>query len=154
LDAVRAFGRLLTDPPGPVVDGAMMRPAVLQKLVASLLVPRARSVLVVSAPGTGKTALAAPLARRNLDKPELLPEALRTLELLELSPEFPRLPGDTGPDLNPAIGLQRVRQLFRTLQDNPQVVLVIGNMVPFLATLFGLGMQQELLEAFKRHLEE
>jgi ATP-dependent Clp protease ATP-binding subunit ClpA len=153
LQALRMFGTVLTELPGPVVDPGMLRPALLQKLTARLLVPRARSVLLISPPGTGKTALIQHLARRRLDQPDQLPQALRQLELFTLSADFPRLPSDTSMELNPATGLQRVRQLFHTLQDHPQVVLVIHNFLPFFAALYNLSVHQELVEGFKWRLE-
>ncbi len=153
LATIRGFGRLITEPPGPTVDREVMRPAVLRRLVAHLLVPRSRSVLLVAPAGVGKTALISHLARLRLDQTEALPQPLRRLELFELSPEFPRLTQDTAAELSQVVGQQRVRQLFRTLQDNQEVILVIPDLLPFLATLYHLSVSQELVEGFKHNLE-
>jgi ATP-dependent Clp protease ATP-binding subunit ClpA len=147
------FGILLTDPDRPLRMPRVLPDRPLATLLRHLLTPRSRNILLIGPPGVGKTSLLHALAQKLMTGGADLPVPLHDLELFELSPNFPR----TGPasfgDFNPAQELQKVRTFLRTLEDNPDVVLVVDRFFAFLGMLHRISLHQELFDGFIHSLD-
>jgi ATP-dependent Clp protease ATP-binding subunit ClpA len=151
---LREHGVLLTEPPGPPAPGAkVVSDSLLRALLQHLYTPRSRNILLVAPPGTGKTSLIHALAHKIVSRDPILPPALADLDLLELSPLFPRHTEASFSSLGPAEDFQRVWRFFRTLQSHPNVVLCIDRLVSFLTLLYRLSLHQELLDGFRLALD-
>jgi ATP-dependent Clp protease ATP-binding subunit ClpC len=153
LEALREFGRLLTDPAtplGPGADGLREKP--LRGLLLQMLAPRFRNVLLVGSPGVGKTSLVSALAEKVRRRDSSVPAALHDLTLLELSSNFPL--GDVSHDAQgQAHDAQRVRSFLRALEANPGVVVCADKFLPFLYLLYRVSLQQEVLTWFKHLID-
>jgi ATP-dependent Clp protease ATP-binding subunit ClpA len=151
---LREHGVLLTEPPGPPAPGPkVVSDSLLRALLQHLYTPRSRNILLVAPPGTGKTSLIHALAHKILSRDPTLPPVLADLELLELSPMFPRHTEASFSSLGPVEDFQRVWRFFRALQAHPNVVLCIDRLVSFLTLLFRLSLHQELLDGFRLALD-
>jgi ATP-dependent Clp protease ATP-binding subunit ClpA len=153
LEALREFGRLLTDPAvdlGPPPD--WVREGPLNTLLLHLLTPRLRNAVLVGPPGVGKTALITALAHRLRRPDPKWPRPLHDLNLFEVSRSFPHGPG--GPDgQGQGQDVQRLRAFLRALEANPGVVLYVDQFLPFLLLLHRVSLHQELFEEFKYLLD-
>jgi ATP-dependent Clp protease ATP-binding subunit ClpA len=151
LEALREFGRLLTDPavsPGPPLGPVREEP--LRALLLHLLTPRFRNAVLVGPPGVGKTSLIAALAARLRQRDGSLPAPLYDVDLFELARGFPH--GSSGPD-GQGYDVQRLRGFLRALEASKGVVLYIDQFLPFLYLLHRASLHAELFDSFKSLLD-
>jgi ATP-dependent Clp protease ATP-binding subunit ClpA len=151
---LREFGVVLTEPPGPPAPGVkVVSDSLLRALLQHLYTPRSRNILLVAPPGTGKTSLIHALAHKVLNRDPRLPPTLAELDLLELSPMFPRQTEGAFAGGGPGEDFQRVWRFFRLLQNHPNVVICIDRLLSFLTMLFRLSLHLELVDAFRMALD-
>jgi ATP-dependent Clp protease ATP-binding subunit ClpA len=149
--AFRQFGRVLTEAEASPRMLTAIREKLLENLLVYLLVPRFRNVFLVGPPGVGKTSLIQILVQKVRARDGSLPEHFYNMDILELSPAFPRgSAGEGTPGLE--YDLQRIRTFFRVLETHRGLVLFIDNMFGFIMTLMRTGLHQELVDSFQRLL--
>lgn len=154
LSQLREYGTVLTLPPGPTLSGSkVVSDALMRALLQYLYVPRNRNILLIAPPGTGKTSLVHTLAHKILARDPVLPPALADLDLLELSPLFPRQGDPSLSPVNPQEDFRHARRLFGILENTPGVVLVIDRLLTFLNLLYRLSANQELMDEFRSALD-
>jgi ATP-dependent Clp protease ATP-binding subunit ClpA len=151
-EALREFGRVLTDPATEPPKAPPGREQPLQTLMLHLLTPRFRNVVLVGPPGVGKTSLVAALARKLRARDASLPAPLADLHLVALSPSFPRSAAGTAEPTG-GYDTQRIRAFFRAVEANPGVLLYIDQFFAFLGLLHRASIHQELFDTFRNMLD-
>jgi len=149
-EAVRAlssFGRFLTE-----MDLSKRRLSGREKemsaLVRTLSKMKRRNVLLVGAPGTGKSAMVYYLARRIQERDASLPEHLRDCDIFELSTSFLRAGASMVGQYE-----ERVKALLTVLKEYPKIILFIDEVHAFFQSgMHYHGPFSDANEAFKAEL--
>ncbi len=144
IQALSSYGRMLTqtEPPhGRVVE----RENVIRALVRTLSRFKRRNVILIGAPGTGKSAMIYEMARRMYRLDTSLPSRLRDMDIFELSPAFLRSGASMVGQYD-----ERVKSLLQVLQTHPKIILFVDEIHSlFHSGLYERGPFTDANEAFK-----
>ncbi|NQT13019.1 MAG: ATP-dependent Clp protease ATP-binding subunit, partial [Planctomycetes bacterium] len=144
LDALRPFGRMLTDQDPPDRGkGEIDRP--LSALVTVLSKMKRHNAIVVGYPGTGKTAVVYELARRIVHRDASIPPRLHDHDVFELSPTFLRSGASVVGQYE-----ERIKDLIEVVRKNPKIILFVDEIHSlFQSGVHGGGPFSDANEAFK-----